>query len=244
MYEIAICDDDSAFALKLSSMLEDLLRQREESFHVTLFSDPSLMLAALEQGAEFSLLFQDILFGEEKGIQFARLLWEQKRDIDVVFVTTSVEYAVEGYDAHPLHYLIKPVSTEKLAEVLDYFLRRHTPQTLCLATPHETLCLTVSDILYFETYNHIVTVHLRNGQCRSLRYSLQQLENDLPPDRFVHTQRSYLVNMEHIYELNRRQVRLSSGETVPISRRSYAGVQMGLAAYSALDSIHSGAGRR
>ena len=244
MYEIAICDDDSAFALELSSMLEDLCRQRGESCHVTLFADPSQMLAALEQGAQFALLFQDILFGEEKGIRFARLLWEQKRDIDVVFVTTSAEYAVEGYDAHPLHYLVKPVSIEKLAEVLDYFLWRHAPLTLCLTTPHETICLTVSDILYFETYNHIVTIHLRDGQCRSLRYSLQELEKALPPDRFVHTQRSYLVNMEHICGLNRRQVRLSTGETVPISRRSYAGVQMGLAAYSALDSIRAGAGRR
>ena len=229
MYEIAICDDDSAFAADLSSRLYQLFAERDADCRVTLFSDPAQVLSALERGERCDLLFQDILFGEEKGIRFGKLLRERKWDLDLVFVTSSERYALAGYDAQPLHFLLKPLEPRQLAAVLDRFLERRAPCILSLTTPQQTVRLPVTDALYFEVYNHVVKLHRRTGSDSSWRGTLQQLESELPPGQFVRVHRSYLVNLEHIAVIGRDQLKLSSGDVVPIGRADYANIRMGLA---------------
>ena len=222
MYEIAICDDDSAFAADLSSRLYQLFAERDADCRVTLFSDPAQVLSALERGERCDLLFQDILFGEEKGIRFGKLLRERKWDLDLVFVTSSERYALAGYDAQPLHFLLKPLEPRQLAVVLDRFLERRAPCILSLTTPQQTVRLPVTDALYFEVYNHVVKLHRRTGSDSSWRGTLQQLESELPPPgQFVRVHRSYLVNLEHIAVIGRDQLKLSAGDVVPIGRADF-----------------------
>ena len=240
MYEIFICDDDAAFAAELSSMLSRAFEKRGDQCHVTLYPDPARVLSALKRGARCDLLFQDILFGEERGIRFGKLLREQNWDIDLVFVTSSQQYAVAGYDAQPLHFLLKPLEEERLAEVLDRFLARRAVNILSLATPQGTARLPLSDVqarlplsdvLFFEVYNHVVELRRRDGSESSWRGSLQVLERQLPAGRFVRIHRSYLVNLEHIAVIGRDRLRLSSGDIIPMSRADYASIQPGLAAF-------------
>lgn len=228
MYRFFICDDDGDFAAQLGERLTDALHRRGEDADLRLFSEPAQVLDAMEQGEPCDLLFLDILFGEEKGIRFARKLRERGWGTDLVFVTASDEYAVDGYDVQPLHYLLKPVDDSRIDEALSRFFRRRTSQMLTLATPHGLLRMPVADALYFEIYNHTVTLHLTDGGNRSWRCSLGELENDLPPNCFVRTHRSYLVNLEHIAEIGRGDVRLDTGDRIPVSKTAYAGVRLAL----------------
>ena len=231
MYEIAICDDDSAFANELSATLSKSFAERDAECHVTLYSDPAQMLSALELGERCDLLFQDILFGEEKGIRFGKLLRERNWDLDLVFVTSSEQYAVASYEAQPLHYLLKPLQPQQLDVVLDRFLARRAPQVLSLTTPQGTVRLPLMDVLFFEVFNHMVNLRRIGGGDSSWRGSLQELERELPPGRFVRVHRSYLVNLEHIAVIGRDRLKLSSGDIVPMGRSDYASIQMGLAAF-------------
>ena len=231
MYEVFICDDDGAFAARLSSLLNQAFGERGARCHVKIYPDPAQVLYALERGERCELLFQDILFGEEKGIRFGKLLREKNWDVDLVFVTSSEQYAVAGYDAQPLHYILKPVEPRQLMEVLDRFLARRAPHILSLATPQGTVRLAVSDALYFEVYNHVVELRRRDGSESSWRGTLQELERQLPAGRFVRVHRSYLVNLEHIAVIGRDRLRLSSGDIIPMGRADYASIQLGLAAF-------------
>ncbi len=231
MYEIAICDDDSVFAQELSSVLAHWFAERGAACHVTVYPDPARTLSALERGERCDLLFQDILFGEEKGLRFAKLLRERNWDLDLVFVTSSEQYAVAAYDVRPLHYLLKPLRQPQLTEVLERFLERRAPQILSLSTPQGTVRLPVTDALYFEVYNHVIRLCRRDGSESSWRGTLQQLERQLPAGRFVRVHRSYLVNLEHIAVIGRDRLKLSSGDIVPLGRSDYANIQIGLAAF-------------
>ena len=231
MYEIIICDDDSEFASELSSTLSRSFVERDAACHVTYYPDPAQTLSALERGDRCDLLFQDILFGEEKGIRFAKLLRKRNWDLDLVLVSTSERYAVDGYDVRPLHYLLKPLRQPQLEDVLDLFLERHAPHMLSLSTPQGEVRLPVADALYFEVYNHVVGLHRRDGGESSWRGTLQELERQLPSSRFVRVHRSYLVNLEHIAVLGRDKLKLTSRDMVPMGRSDYAGIQMALAAF-------------
>ncbi len=231
MYEIIICDDDSAFASALSSTLSRFFGERDADCNITCYPDPSLTLSALDRGDPCDLLFLDILFGEEKGIRFGKLLRERNLDLDLVLMSSSERYAVDGYDVRPLHYLLKPLRPEQLESVLCQFLERHAPQMLSLTTPLGDVRLPVADALYFEVYNHVVELHRLDGSESSWRGTLQELERELPAGRFVRVHRSYLVNLEHIAVLSRDRLRLTSGDVIPLGRSDYSGIQMALAAF-------------
>lgn len=231
MYEIILCDDDVAFASSLSSMLSRCFEARGLSCHIAHYPDPAQALSALERGERCDLLFQDILFGEEKGIRFAKLLRQRGWDLDVVFITSSERYAVAGYDAQPLHYLLKPPREDQLEEAVSRFLARRAPQMLSLSTPHGEVRLPVADALYFEVYNHVVRLFRRDGGEGAWRGTLQELERQLPAGRFARVHRSYLVNLEHIAVLGRDRLKLSSGHIVPMGRSDYANVQLALTAF-------------
>ncbi len=231
MYEIAICDDDRTFMSELEALLHELLSERGTDCHVTQFSDPSALLAAIEQGMCCDLLFQDIFFGQEKGFRCAQILRDRNYDADLVFVTTSKDYAVDSYSVRALHYLLKPLSRTELTRALDCFLQQRTPRILHLTTPQGSLRVPMANVLYFEIYNHTIVIHLSNGDNRSWRGSLQELETIVPSDQFVRTHRSFLVNLEHISEISHNQILLTTGDTLPVSRSALANVRMSLLSF-------------
>ncbi len=237
MHEIIICGDDSAFASALSSTLSRSFGARDAACHITWYHDPAQTLSALKRGQRCDLLFQDILFGEEKGIRFAKLLRERKWDLDLVLMSSSERYAVDGYDVRPLHYLLKPLREHQLEDVLDQFLERHAPHILSLTTPLGEVRLPIADALYFEVYNHVVELHRRDGSESSWRGTLQELERQLHAGRFVRVHRSYLVNLEHISVLGRDKLKLISGDMVPMGRSDFSGIQMALAAFDRRRSL-------
>lgn len=231
MYEIAICDDDRTFAAGLKARLLDMMEKRNAPCRLSLFTDPEGLFDALERGASCDLVFLDILFGEEKGLRFARLLRERKWDADIVFVSSSPDFAVDSFASFPLNYLLKPVSDQRLAEVMDRFLKQHSPRMLCLTTAKGMLRVPVSDVLYFEIYSHTIIIHRQDGASSSWSGTLSALEKQLPADCFVRPHRSYVVNLGHIVRLDRASLTLSSGDAIPISKNAYLNVRLSLVRY-------------
>ena len=69
-------------------------------------------------------LFLDIEMEKMDGIALAREIRKHNRQMQIIFVTGYMEYIQEGYDVEALHYLLKPVSQEKIDSVLDRAVER------------------------------------------------------------------------------------------------------------------------
>ena len=55
------------------------------------------------------LLFLDVQMPELSGLEFAKIL---PKETKVIFTTAFSQYALEGYKANALDYLLKPISYE------------------------------------------------------------------------------------------------------------------------------------
>lgn len=237
MYEIAICDDDIVFASAFSATLSEMLTAKKVPFHLNTFSDPSALLDSIKRGEKYHLLFLDILFQTEEGLQFAKVLREKNYHVDIIFITTCVDYAVASYDTAPLYYLLKPVDPEKLDAALSRFLEKNTPNSLHFSTSRGHLYIQMCDILFFEIYGHEIIIHKTNGLNETCMGTLKELEKLLPPLTFVRPHRSYLVNLDHITEIVRYQIRLSSGATIPVSKNLYHQIQDTFIDYAEKNSL-------
>ena len=80
------------------------------------------------------------------------------------------------------------------------------------------------DIVYIEIQNHQAVLHTREQPLTVWR-GLNEIKAEIDDDRFVHCHRSYLVNLEHVKALEKRDFRMDSGDLVPISRQKAQSVQ-------------------
>ena len=79
--------------------------------------EASNMSGALEtlKAQTLDLVFLDIEMGNEKaGLKIAKTISEQENAPQIIFLTAHPQHALKAFDFQPLHYLLKPISQEKL----------------------------------------------------------------------------------------------------------------------------------
>ena len=131
VYRLAVCEDDEAILTQLHAycheiLTEDNIEHRIEDFH----SARELEQALLAEDKPFDLLLLDIRMEGMTGMELARSLRQRGDRVSVIFVSGYDEYLPQGYSVQPIHFLLKPVSREALAEALrtDWKLN-HRPRT-------------------------------------------------------------------------------------------------------------------
>lgn len=88
---IAICDNDMDFVLKLKACIDDYLARSNLAGVYELFSSPAKLLDADLLAAD--VVFLDVDMPEINGIEAAGLLRRKYPDVVLVFVTDYIEYA-------------------------------------------------------------------------------------------------------------------------------------------------------
>ena len=174
--------------------------------------------------AKADALFLDINMPDLNGMDFIKSLPHPPA---VVFTTAYSEYAVEGFRVNAVDYLLKPFSFKEF-EASCGKLRRHLEMQAALeareADPilhfkadYRTISIDVHKIIYVESMSEYVKVFLVDSEAPVvILYSLKNLIEQLPADRFMRIHRSYIIALGHIADASRTSVRLDNGKTLPV----------------------------
>ena len=73
MIQIAFCDDDQTVLDQLSALLEKYRAQRCVQIQCTAFHSPLDLLAEIEKGTRYDILFLDVIMPAENGITAAKV---------------------------------------------------------------------------------------------------------------------------------------------------------------------------
>lgn len=115
MLSVAVCDDAVLECADLARRIREVLGREGIGAAVKRFFAGRDLL---EAGEAFDLVFLDIRMPGMDGMELAKRLRGKQPDMMLIFVTSASEYVFEAYDVEAFHYLVKPVSEEKLREVL------------------------------------------------------------------------------------------------------------------------------
>lgn len=86
---------------------------------ISCFSDGGEFFTLWQPG-DFDVLFLDCyLPGDETGLDVARRVRSAGDEVPIVFVTSSVDFAVEGYDVGAVGYVLKPAHVDAVASTLE-----------------------------------------------------------------------------------------------------------------------------
>ena len=138
MYRFAICDDVAADADYIKSLILEWNREAGQPLRIESYPSAEAFLFAYEDDDSVDVLFLDIEMKEMSGVELAGRLREMGAGLQIVFITGYMDYIGQGYDVEALHYLLKPVTGEKLRPVLDRAMKR-------LAARENALLLTCGD---------------------------------------------------------------------------------------------------
>lgn len=222
MYRVAVCDDVERDLEDTAACAAAVLREAGAQPAVERFRSAAGLLSARARGAAWDLIVLDIMLDGQDGIGLAEELRRAGDNTDLVFVTSSPEFALAGYRAYPVSYLLKPITREKLSPVLSRCLerRRKAPCLVLDAPDGGNITVSPADILYVEIFRRELVVHCR-ARTVSCTGSLSATLDALPADCFYRCHRSYVVNLAHVVGVQKYRFLLRGGGEVPIAMRPY-----------------------
>ena len=229
--KVAICDDEPLAIDYVTYHLQRWAAKKQSVLEIATFSSAEEFLFAYEDNKDYDLLFLDIQMGEINGVELAKSIREKGESVQIVFITAVPDYISEGYDLSALHYLIKPVSEEKIFAVMDRAAQNCTKEEeYLLVKVDQTLQrIPVSSILYAESFAHYITITAKSGTYQ-VRENAGALAEKLNKD-FVRPHRSYLVNLRYVQRISKTEVVLDDGMMIPLSRYNYQKVNQAFIQY-------------
>lgn len=183
----------------------------------------------------YDLIFLDIRMDDINGMELAKRIREEDKGVLLVFVTSEREFVFEGYEVNAYRYILKPISDEKLADVLDYARKNAVRDevSIVLKIDNEIVRIMRSDIIYVEVKGHYVDIHASDEiiTCKmSFEDVLAKINGN--PELFIKTHRSYAVNIDKILKIGRTELTLTGKEIIPVSKSMYESVNRAFIKYN------------
>ena len=217
---IAICDDSATDAAYVEHLLAQWAAARGIDCQTEQFSSAERFLFRYDEDQSFDILLLDIEMGGMDGVTMARRVRRDNQSVQIVFITGYSDYIAEGYDVAALHYLMKPVSREKLFSVLDRAVTQLQQNQRCLnlELSGELVRIPLYEIRYLDVHSNYVTVHARRDY--TVKRPLSEFEPALGPD-FCRVGRALIVNLRQLRRVTRTEAVLADGTALPLPRGAY-----------------------
>lgn len=230
MFRIAVCDNDTEDLNRLCEWLREYFESCDETeggFWALTSPDE---LLSMTKNQIFDVYLLDIIMPGINGIELARKIRSLDNGGQIIFITSSREYAFEAFGIRAQQYLEKPIDKQSLFSELDI-----ARQTLILKKEHSQVnvvtregvtVLYIDEIMYIENVDRS-SVYVLTGGAR-----IEGVSNRVPFENsvsglekhfdFIQPHKSYFVNMCHVRMLRPDDFVLDNGKEIPISRKRFS----------------------
>ena len=227
---VAIVEDDASAVRELEHSLSQLGQAGGHTFSVSCFHSADSFLQDYQP--RYDVIFMDIKMPGTDGMSAAEQLRQTDPVTMLIFVTSMVQYAVQGYDVNAFDFIVKPINPT----AFDMKMKRAV-RALKLSRGSEfslnvggvTRVLAAPAIQYIEVMNHDLTYHTEQG-IFSVRGKLSSVEQKLPAASFFRCSVSYLINLRYVTQFTGEQVCVA-GQWLRVSRTKKKELASAVAAY-------------
>ena len=225
MIKIAFCDDDISILNESRILLDRYRVERNQEIEYTAFQSPLELLAQIEKGSRFDILFLDVLMPGETGIDAAAEIRRYDTNVKIIFLTSSVEYAVQSYTVGAYFYQLKPIWAESFFRLMDSVVaacEKEQGESLILRCKNGITRVELRQLEYCEVIHRTLFLHLRDGSSLESVGSMDDLFKQLEPvGFFIRPHRSYLVNLDYIQNLSSHAITMLCLAEIPLPRGKY-----------------------
>lgn len=222
MIRAALCDDDACALNETLEFLDRYGRERNREIVHTIFYSPLELLAKLEGGVRFDILFLDILMPGQNGIKTAEEIRQFDNNVKIIFLTSTSEFAVQSYRVGAHFYQLKPIQWDSFFRVMDSAVEKidlELKDRLILHCKGGIVCVDPKRVEFCEVIHRTLMFHMSSGRVLECIGSLEELSGCLASyGCFLRPHRSYLINLGYVQSISYRGVTMSSLAEIPIPR--------------------------
>ena len=222
--QIAVCDDEK----EIRDMLAEKIRKWYPKAALSLYQSGNELLLSDKQP---DILLLDIQMPEKNGMETAKELRKNNKEIIIIFVTALDDFVFQAFDVRAFHYLVKPFNDKKFAEVLQNAIRQFEDRkklkvakikkevpNLMISTRGKHIIVNIEDIVYAEVFDRKVIIHTMD---LDIEYygKMKELEKKVG-DEFYRPHRAYLVNFNFIKKYDATTIYLKKGQAL-MAKQNY-----------------------
>lgn len=225
MINIAICEDEREIQELIEIYIVNIFKKKNIEYKIQKYNSGEALLKS--DFSHIHILLLDIRMGKINGMETARKIREVDMNMEIIFITSLIDYVQEGYEVKAYRYLLKPIRQEDLKKHLLTCIKEVQVRNnyIIVNDKSNTYKIYSHDIKYIEVQKKIISIYT-NDKDITTRYSLGKIEKDLNSEKFVRCHKSYIVNLSFIEGIKPNSLRLESGEEIPISRYRYKDVKI------------------
>ena len=229
LINIAVCDDEEYYRLKIKQILIQYLEQCNIEYRIDSFSAAEELYEQFISQTKYNIVFLDINMKEMNGIEVAYKLRSYNCDVFIAFVTGYINYALEGYKVDAIRYILKDNLDISINECMDTIIRR---MKILLNKMEFNFIegkrqIYIDKILYIESHKHKLIFRVQETDLKEYEMyeKLDNIELKVNEYGLLRIHKSYLVNMKYIKRINHYKVILISDDELPVPKPRYQDVR-------------------
>lgn len=213
--KILILEDEEPNFMRLQKLLLSLRDKAEIIGPIDNIMDARTFLAS----NKVDLILADIRLSD--GLAF-EAFDETTIKCPVIFTTAYDEYAIKAFKYNGIDYLLKPIVKKELAVALDKYDSRNQEngsqsldelynllrkdcskyrQRFLVSDKDGLISVATDDIRYIATDTGIVKLYLTRKRSHVIDISLDEIERQLDPDKFLRVTRNHIINISAVERL-------------------------------------------
>ena len=217
MYNVLIVDDEF-LARKL---LTEYVSKIDYLNLVDTCADATKAMEVLNK-EQIDILMLDIQMPDISGVEMLKL-FNNSNKTAVILTTAYSEYAVDAFSLGVIDYLLKPFDYARFVQAINKAVGYRMQESsstevssdyIMVKADYKLYKVNYDDLLFIEGQHEYVTFHTKTKRITAL-YSLKNLEETLPKDKFIRTHKSFIVSIKNIEYIDKVNVTVA-GKEIPV----------------------------
>ena len=217
---IYLCDDNPIFTEEISENIARILNNKRK-YDLTLFDNGRDLINKWNQ--YFSdVVFLDIDMPDLEGFEVAEKLQKSKKNALIIFVTSHEDKVYQSWKYQPF-WFVRKSHIEDLDVVLPRLLSKIDAEyekernIFNLQGENCVVELDINSLMYIESFKHNIIIYNKDDK-QQVRCKISEAENQLLPLNIIRVQNGVLVNCRFISKVTSRDVILTNGYSIHLSR--------------------------
>lgn len=229
---VAICDDDEVFASELEANINLYGIRYFKKIDIEIYSSAEELYFHMENNGKkhiYNLIFLDIEMKGMNGIEIGRIIRNKLNNeaVQIIYVSSHVNYALQLFAIQPLAFITKPVSLDKLFEALALYFSKAVSIMDVFHFQFNKLnyIIKYKNIIYFETaYDKKIKLIHKDGEY--IFYdTIDHIYEKLKDSFFYKVHRGCIINIQYVKYIEGHIIKMADEHQVFIPQRKQKTLQ-------------------
>lgn len=230
LIEVALCDDD-VVDIKLIRLFTERFASEQADYpmQLSMFTSAEELLEHIENCGGFDLYILDVMMPNMSGIQLAETIRSFGDYGEIVFLTSSPDYAVDAFSVYASGYLLKPINKDDFDRTMLRAVRKlaqEKSEELMVKTKDGLRRIPLHKIVMIESFNHTRAITMSDDSVLETPATLLELFEQLGGyENFYMPHRGYIANLDKSVGIVRYDLLMLGNRRIPIPKKQFVTVQ-------------------